>query len=57
MIQDKRIFRYSHTHKIDFMVEKDELNWGAKVLDFFGRAATGYCIYQFVAAFRRHGKK
>lgn len=45
------------THKIDFMVEKEVLNGWAKFLDFFGRVATGYCIYQFIAAFRRHGKK
>lgn len=45
------------THKIDFMVDKERLNGFAKFLDFFGRVATGYCIFQFIAAFRRHGKK
>ncbi|MRG49025.1 hypothetical protein GFS24_28205 [Chitinophaga sp. SYP-B3965] len=45
------------THKIDFMVDKEKLNGFAKFLDFFGRIATGYCIFQFIAAFRRHGKK
>lgn len=45
------------THKIDFMVEKEELNGWAKFLDFFGRVTVLYCTYQFVTAFRRHGKR
>ena len=45
------------THKADFLVEKGQLNPASKIIDFFGRVLIGYCIYQFVAAFRRHGKK
>lgn len=45
------------THKSDFLVPHDQLTPLAKILDFFGRIMIGYGIYQFVAAFRRHGRK
>lgn len=43
------------THKQNFLVEKPRSI--AKCLDFLGRVVTGYCLYQFIAAFRRHGRK
>lgn len=44
-------------HKIDFLVEKKEVTPAAKIVDFIGRLMVGYGIYQFIAAFRRHGRK
>lgn len=45
------------THKIDFLVDKSEL-WSIPIIiDFISRAFIGYGIYQFIAAFRRHGRK
>ncbi|WP_343304408.1 hypothetical protein AAHN97_22775 [Chitinophaga niabensis] len=44
------------SHKMDFIADEEKLNSIAMFLDFFGRVATGYCIYQFVSAFRRHGR-
>ncbi len=43
------------THRFDFM-SSDVGGWG-KLWDVLGRILIGYGIYQFVAAFRRHGKK
>lgn len=45
------------THKIDFMVGKSALNAVAIFLDFLGRIAIGYSVYQLISAFRRHGRK
>lgn len=46
------------THKYDFMVpEKNKLSAELVALDFVGRLAVGYGIFQFISAFRRHGKK
>lgn len=46
------------THRIDFMVkETTRLNGLSRFLDFLGRVVIGYCIYQFIAAFRRHGRR
>jgi hypothetical protein len=44
-------------HKIDFLVEKKHVTPPAKIVDFIGRLMVGYGIYQFIAAFRRHGRK
>lgn len=45
------------THKIDFHVPKEQLTFWPKFFDFFGRILIGYGFFQFIAAFRRHGKK
>jgi hypothetical protein len=45
------------THKIDFHVDKKLLWWLPVLVDFSGRILIGYGIYQFIAAFRRHGRK
>jgi hypothetical protein len=42
---------------MDFMADKAELNAMAKFLDFIGRIAIGYGVYQLIVAFRRHGRK
>jgi hypothetical protein len=45
-------------HKIDFTISSEnKLNAFTKFLDFFGRILISYGIYQFIAAFRRHGRK
>jgi len=45
------------THRIDFHVPKEQLTPWSKFFDFFGRILIGYGFFQFIAAFRRHGKK
>lgn len=45
------------THKSDFLVPRERQTAISKFLDFFGRVIIGYGIYQFIAAFRRHGRK
>lgn len=45
------------THRIDFHVPKEQLSPWSKLFDFFGRILIGYGFFQFIAAFRRHGKK
>jgi hypothetical protein len=45
------------THKQNFLVDKQLLNPFSKAIDFFGRLLMGYAIYQFIVAFRRHGRK
>lgn len=62
----------AHMHKIELKGESKLENGGVRellifstsgltkyptIMDFFGRVATGYCIFQFIAAFRRHGKR
>lgn len=48
------------THKEDFIStenNKVEITFLPKLLDFIGRLLTGYGFYQFIAAFRKHGRK
>lgn len=45
------------THRTDFLVDKTALNTGALTVDFVNKIVVGYLIYQFVAAFRKYGKK
>jgi hypothetical protein len=45
------------THKIDFLAGKKPLWWLPVFFDFLGRILTGYGIYQFITAFRRHGRR
>lgn len=49
---------FNPTHKFDFISEKKPiLNFWSGFWDFFSRVLIGYGIYQFIAAFRKHGKK
>ena len=45
------------THRSDFLVEKEEFNGGMLAIDFINKLLVGFFIYQFVAAFRKYGKK
>ena len=45
------------THRIDFHVDKERLNFFSKLFDYSGKLVIGYGLYQLIAAFRRHGKK
>ena len=45
------------THKIEFLAGKKPLWWVPVFIDFLGRILMGYGIFQFIAAFRRHGRK
>lgn len=45
------------THKSDFLVNKDKLSGWSLTIDSIHKFLIGYLIYQFVAAFRKYGKK
>jgi hypothetical protein len=46
------------THRSDFLVEnKKELSGWALTVDYAGKLFVGFFIYQFIAAFRKYGKK
>ncbi|MGQ1948817.1 hypothetical protein ACT3CD_17125 [Geofilum sp. OHC36d9] len=45
------------THKKDFLIPKNEFNIWSLTIDFLNKIVTGFFIYQFIAAFRKYGKK
>lgn len=45
------------THRSDFLVEKEKFNFFSLTIDFLSKLISGFFIYQFVAAFRKYGKK
>ena len=45
------------THRTDFLVNKSELNGFSLTIDFLNKIIVGFLIYQFIAAFRKYGKK
>ena len=45
------------THRTDFLVNKSELNGISLTIDFLNKIIVGFLIYQFIAAFRKYGKK
>ncbi|MEC5143118.1 hypothetical protein [Chitinophaga sp. 212800010-3] len=45
------------THRNDFLVTKGEFGHFTLAVDFFGKLVVGFFIFQFVAAFRKYGKK
>lgn len=45
------------THRNDFLVDKDEFNVFSLTIDYLGKVVFGFLIYQFIAAFRKYGKK
>lgn len=45
------------THRADFLVSKEEINGWALAIDYLTKVFLGYLIFQFVAAFRKYGKK
>lgn len=45
------------THRIDFLVDKTELNFRSLMIDFSNKIISSFLIYQFIAAFRKYGKK
>lgn len=45
------------THRTDFLVDKDEFNTLSLSLDFFSKLIFSFLIYQFIASFRKYGKK
>lgn len=45
------------THRIDFLVDKSRLNGFSLTIDYFNKILIGFLIYQFIAAFRKYGKK
>lgn len=45
------------THRTDFLVNKTELTGLSVFIDYLNKIVTGFFIYQFIAAFRKYGKK
>jgi hypothetical protein len=45
------------THRSDFLVEKNEFNNCCQFIDSFNKILVSFFIYQFVAAFRKYGRK
>jgi len=45
------------THRKDFLVPKNEFNAWTLIIDFFNKIIVGFFIYQFIASFRKYGKK
>ena len=45
------------THRTDFLVSKIELNGWSLTIDYLNKIIVGFLIYQFIAAFRKYGKK
>ncbi|WP_111308844.1 hypothetical protein [Confluentibacter sediminis] len=45
------------THRTDFLVSKDELNGFSVAFDYLNKIFVGFFIYQFIAAFRKYGRK
>ncbi len=45
------------THRNDFLVDKSELTGWSFFVDYAGKLVVGFFIYQFVASFRKYGKK
>lgn len=45
------------THRSDFLVSKTELNGFSVAIDYLNKILVGFLIYQFIAAFRKYGKK
>jgi len=45
------------THRSDFLAKKEELNGFALAIDYLNKIIIGFLIYQFIAAFRKYGKK
>lgn len=45
------------THRSDFLVPKTELTGWSYLVDYIGKLIVGFFIYQFVASFRKYGKR
>jgi hypothetical protein len=45
------------THRSDFLVSKSELSGWSVTIDYLNKILVGFLIYQFIAAFRKYGKK
>lgn len=45
------------THRSNFLLEKSNLNGWALSIDYLNKILMGFLIYQFIASFRKYGKK
>ncbi|HAK30194.1 MAG TPA: hypothetical protein DCO90_13345, partial [Sphingobacterium sp.] len=45
------------THRADFLVDKNEFSWWTLIIDYIGKISVAFFIYQFIAAFRKYGKR
>ncbi len=45
------------THRSDFLVGKSDFGWWTLIIDYIAKITVGFFIYQFIAAFRKYGKR
>jgi hypothetical protein len=45
------------THKSEFLVTNENFTFGSLLFDFIGKIFIGFYLYQFIAVFRKYGKK
>ncbi|MFD2555454.1 hypothetical protein [Sphingobacterium tabacisoli] len=45
------------THRNDFLVSKEEFTSWSLAIDYISKVIFGFIIYQFIASFRKYGKK
>ncbi|SMG51642.1 hypothetical protein [Sphingobacterium psychroaquaticum] len=45
------------THRIDFLVGKEEFTVWTLLIDYLGKLVFGFFIYQFITSFRKYGKR
>lgn len=45
------------THRVDFLVGKEEFTGWTLLIDYLGKLIFGFFIYQFIASFRKYGKR
>lgn len=45
------------THRNDFLVSKNNFTFWSLAIDYLSKVLFGFFIYQFIAAFRKYGKK
>jgi len=45
------------THRTDFLVDKTQFTSFSLMLDYLNKVFTGFFIFQFIAAFRKYGKR
>jgi hypothetical protein len=45
------------THRNDFLVERSEFTGWSLFIDYLAKITVGFFIYQFIAAFRKYGKR
>jgi hypothetical protein len=45
------------THRNDFLIKKEDLTFGAQLIDYFNKLVMSYLLFQFISSFRKYSKK